>query len=216
MDEHFAITDCALIAIATGEKAHNLRELRDGLLRTEDPSVTYYHFWGGLLRPYFVDPEYQNQFSGWAYHDLRDRFLAERLAIINPAGYDTIDDLRHEVIDVLEDRMDEDPISQRIEAEHPFFFIRSQIVVFDTATRITNPRAFAETIPQLSIGSLFYHFIDARRRTKSGRDDFSEWFAAKGDRYADLIAAINAVDPYFNSLIELRDQLSGLFRAHLV
>ena len=211
----FAVTDCALIAIATGEKAHNLRELHDRLTRSRGDDILYYHFWGGLLRPHFVDPEYQNDFAGWAYHELHDRSLAERLAIINPASFDDMQELRQAVIDVIETRMDEDPMSPRIEAEQPFFFMRSQIVVFDTAVRIDDPEAMADITSQLTSGSLFYHFIDARRRSAMRKDDFSEWLSAKGPAYAPLVEALTVVDPYFNSLLELRDQLAAIFEAHL-
>ncbi|HSO19373.1 MAG TPA: DUF5752 family protein [Desulfosarcina sp.] len=136
----FGITDCALIALATGESAHNLRELNDRLTRFRDPGVIYYHFWGGLLRPHFVDPEYQNHFAGWAYHDLHDRHLAERLAIVNPADFDSVYELRLAVIDVLEARMDEDTMSQFVEAEHPFFFMRSQISdIIDQLRQLARP-----------------------------------------------------------------------------
>ncbi|MBN2762670.1 MAG: hypothetical protein JXR41_06240, partial [Bacteroidales bacterium] len=63
--------DCALIAIATGEKAQNLRELGDKL-RHIHPGCIHYHFWGNLLRPQFDDPEYQNDFAVWASHSLHD------------------------------------------------------------------------------------------------------------------------------------------------
>lgn len=46
MPEPFAVKDCALIAIGTGERAQNLRELRDRLLTTH-PACIYHHFWGG-------------------------------------------------------------------------------------------------------------------------------------------------------------------------
>lgn len=211
----FAVTDCALIAIATGEKAHNLRELHDRLVRSRADDTIYYHFWGGLLRPHFVDPEYQNDFAGWAYHELHDRSLAERLAILNPADFEDMHALRQAVIDVVESRMDEDPMSPRIEAEQPFFFMRSQIVVFDTSLRIDEPDALADIAGQLTSGTLFYHFIDARRRSAIGKDDFSEWLSAKGPAYTELVEALAVVDPYFNSLLELRDQLAGIFAAHL-
>jgi hypothetical protein len=215
MLEPFAVTDCALIAIATGEKAQNIREMHDRLLRTYDDGVIYYHFWGGLLRPHFVDPEYQNHFAGWAYHDLHDRRLAEKLSIINPAHYTSIEDLRQKVIEVFEERMDEDDSASRVEAEHPFFFMRSQIVIFDTHVRIPIPEKFTALIPDLSLGSLFYHFIDSRRRSHSDADDFSEWLKCCGNQYHNLADEISAIDPYFNSLIELREHLVAIFSSHL-
>lgn len=211
----FAIMDCALIAIATGEKANNLRELLDRLRRVADPGVTYFHFWGGMLRPHFVDPEYQNDFSAWAYHDLHDRRLAERLSILNPTDFESIDDLRGRIIDVVEERMDEEDFDPRIDAENPFFFTRSQIVVFDTRERIENPENLVSFVPKMALGSLFYHLIDSRRRTESRRNDFTKYLWAWGDRYAECADAIDAIDPYFNSLLELRGELEGVLLKHL-
>jgi hypothetical protein len=76
----FAITDCALIAFATGEKAQNIREMHHRLMRTNDDGFIYYHFRRGLMRPHFIDTEYQNHFVGWAYHERHDRRLAEKLS----------------------------------------------------------------------------------------------------------------------------------------
>ena len=65
MADPFAVKDCALIAISTGTHAQNLRELRDRL-ETVHPGCIYYHFWGGLLRPQFDEPEYRRPGSGAA------------------------------------------------------------------------------------------------------------------------------------------------------
>ncbi len=213
--EPFALTDCTLISIAIGEMAQNLRELRDRLARLDDPAVTYFHFWGGLLRPHFVDPEYQNDFAAWAYHDLHERRLAERLAIINPSEFDTIDDLRLKVIDVIEERMDEQDFEPRVDAESPFFFMRFQIVIFDTQQRIQSPEQLRNILPTIPLGSLFYHFIDSRRRTQSWLNDFSEWMGAWGPEYAKLAEEVAGVDPYFNSLVELRDHLHAILQSNL-
>jgi hypothetical protein len=211
----FAVMDCALIAIASGETAHNLRELLDRLHRMEDPAVTYFHFWGGLLRPHFVDPEYQNDFAAWAYHDLHDRLLAERLSILNPIEFESIDNLRLRIIDLVEERMDAEDFDPHNEAENPFFFMRSQIVIFDTRKRIQTPEQLDKIFPKISLGSLFYHLIDARRRTESGRDDFTEWLWGWGERYADCAATIAAIDPYFNSLLELRSEIKKVLEKYL-
>jgi len=213
MAEPFAVLDCALISVATGENAHTLRELRDRLMNTDDPGIMYYHFWDAMLRPRFVDPEFQNDFSAWAWHDLHDRRLAERLAIVNPADFHYMDDLRHKVIDVIEDRMEEPDFNPLIHVEYPFFLMRSQIVVFDTGIRIEHPEEMPQRIEKMSAGSIFYHFIDSRRRTESGENDFSEWLRGINSQYTDLTDKIAAIDPYFNSLTELRNQLATILKA---
>lgn len=209
MDESFAITDCALVAIATGENAHNLRELLDRLIRIDNPDLMYFHFWGGLLRPHFQDPEYPNDFGAWAYHSLHDRRLAERLSIINPTTSATLGDVRGRVIEVVEDRMEDPDFDVRKVAEYPFFFMRSHIVVFDTRIRMNHPRELKAITPSMPLGSVFYHLIDARRRTGSGLNDFSEWLKGWGEPYTELADKVAAIDPYFTNLMELRSELGS-------
>ena len=80
------IKDCDLVAIATGVRAQNLKELRNNLL-TCPPGCVYYHFWGGLIRPRFVDPEYNNDFAAWASHGIHDKKLAETLGVVDPTDF---------------------------------------------------------------------------------------------------------------------------------
>jgi hypothetical protein len=211
MVEPFAITDCAITSISTGEKAHNLRDMRDRLHRLTEPGTMYYHFWDGLLRPHFIDPEYRNDFAGWSYHELRDRILAERLSIVNPTNYNRMDDLRVKIIDIIEERMDEPDFIRWGDARHPFFFARSQMVLFDTDIRIETPEKLFEIIPKLSPSSIFYHFVDSRRRTAGRENDFSEWLWKFGEPYKTFADDIAAIDPYFNSLSELRNSLVDVF-----
>lgn len=215
MVEPFAITDCALIVVATGEKAHNLRELHDRLTRMDDPGMMYFHFWDCLLRPDFVDPEYYNDFSSWSYRNLHDQRLAERLSLLNPGNFRTMNALRQQVIQIIEDRMDESDFDVRIDADHAFYFQRSQIVVFDTRQRVMTPEQMSDMVPKMAPGSIFYHFIDARRRTASGCNDFVEWLKPWGERYVALARHIEMIDPYFNTLLEMRAQLASVFDRHI-
>ena len=208
--EPFAVKDCALSAIATGRRAQNLRELREALL-TVHPGCIYYHFWGCLLRPHFDDPEYNNDFASWVRHMLHDARLAERLGIIDPAEFGDIEALRQEVIDVIEEWLDETEFLSWAPRDHQFQFIHGQTVVFDTHRRFEHPRDLAAAIPTLSVGSIYYHVIDARRREPQGSDDFRAWLGLFGEQYADLIQQLADLDPYFVMLTELRDQLSRIF-----
>jgi hypothetical protein len=70
----------------------------------------------------------------------------------------------------------------------------------------------AEQIALMSRGSIFYHFIDARRRTDTGRSDFVEWLAAFDDALCtELIRGISAIDPWFTTLTALRQELAAAF-----
>jgi hypothetical protein len=211
MPEPFAVHGCALLAIATGRRAQTLRELRDHVAAV-DPACIYYHFWGDLLRPSFDEPEFANDFASWARHGLHDHRLAERLGVIDPTDFPDLEALRQEVVDVIEERLDEGELVPWSKADQQFHFLRSQIVIFDLKTRIRKPSRLADIVPRMSAGSIFYHFIDARRRTDFNLDDFRAWLWGFGDAYKPLIDEIGTLDPYFSSIAQLRADLSGLFR----
>jgi hypothetical protein len=206
----FFVRDCALIALATGLKAQNLKELRDQLQRVDSSSL-YYHFWGGLLHAGFEEREYGNDFAEWVRHSLHDAVLAERLGVIDPSDFDTLELMRLSLIDSIEERLDETEVRTWAPVDRQYQFIRSQIVVFNTDCLAQTPEELAATIPKLSASSVFYHFIDARQRLPDGGDDFRAWLSAWGERYADLQMQLAAIDPYFTTLSELRDQVARAF-----
>lgn len=207
----FSVKDCALLAVATGKRAENLRELRDILIGIHPGSI-YHHFWGGLLRPTFDDPQFNNDFASWCHYALHDEILAERLAMIDPTDYEDLESLRRELVEVIEDRLDEIERPEWAKQDQQFHFMRSQIVVFDTHRSIVDPRDLADATQKMSVGSVFYHFIDARRRTPLGMDDFRAWLQSFGETYTDLCAILATVDPYFLNLNELRQQLVTVFK----
>lgn len=212
--DDFSVNDCALITLSTGVNAMNLRELREGLLTVEDTSI-YHHIWGRLMQPQFTEPEYNNDFASWAHRALHDKALAERLSAIDPTGLESIDLLREEIVDIVEMRLDESELVPWTRADNKFCFIRSQIVVFDTGIRVRQPEDFVELLPNLTTGSIFYHFIDARRRTEEKMDDFYSWLLGYKDQYIDLLEDLKTVDPYFSSLRELQGIVSDMFEQHL-
>lgn len=206
----FFIKDCALIAIATGKRAQNLRELREHLRQIELGSI-YYHFWGGLLRPRFDDAEYHNDFAIWVARSLHNKSLAERLGVIDPVEFKTIDELRNELIEIIDESLDETEFPQWTKRDDQFEFIRSQIVVFDTAISVSRPEGLLDIIPSFSAGSIFYHFIDARHRNENTLDDFQNWLLGFGDDYTLLCQEIREKSSYFSPLRELKNDLTEVF-----
>ena len=210
----FVVKDCALAVVATSRRAQTLRELRD-IIRDIHAGCVYHHFWGTLLRPQFSEREYNNDFATWCYHSLHDNVVAERLAVIDPAEFADLEELRQELIEVIDERLDETEQPLFARADQQFNFSRSITVVFDTHRRLKHPAELMAVLPTLSVGSIFYHFVDARRREPVGIDDFRAWLIGLGAEYNDLNDALAEVDPYFESLFVLRERLSRVFAAHL-
>jgi hypothetical protein len=209
----FFVKDCALVALATGRKARVLQEFRSQLADVDTASI-YHHFWGGLLQPRFEEREYNNDFAAWVRHGIHDAVLAERLAALDPNRFEDLDALRREILEQIDTRLDETEHLFWTRAVQPFDFIRSQIVVFDTDKRLHHPAELAEIIHDLSTSSVFYHFVDARRRTDDRHDDFSDWLVGWPEEYESLRRRLAGIDPYFGSLSELREELATAFSAH--
>jgi hypothetical protein len=207
--EPFALLYCAAVTLALGRSAQTLRELRDHIAEVPPQSLAH-HFFETLLRPDFDDPEYRNDFALWAHRQLRDRVLAERLAVIDPLQFAALDDLRQHLLEVIEDRLAETSSVLQVTPGLEFNFLRSQLVVLDTGLRAATPEALAELVPGLTQGNLYVHFVEARR-TPPGLDDFSRWIEAWGAPYDNLCRQLRAIDFHQWSLSDMRARLVECF-----
>ena len=199
--------------MATEHRAQNLREFKYGITKVHPDSI-YHHFWGRLLQPSFDEPEYSNDFASWVRHGLRERALAERLSVIDPTEFPDIENLREEIIETIESRLDEGEYVSWSLAENQFYFLRSKLIILDSGITVQTPEQLGRALRKIPIGSVFYHLIDARRRTGSGSDDFTEWLRGIGDKYGNLIQKIDAIDPFFSCLETIRQKLIAIFKEY--
>ena len=202
-----------MVGIATGDRASSLLELRDKIA-TIDEGCIYYHFWGGRMMPQFVHSQHHNDFASWVFHRLHDNILAEKLSVIDPIEFPSLEALRQEVLETIEKRLEDYEVHLWTKKEDQFRFIRYTIVIFESTLTISRPEDLPKVLPMLPPNSIFYHFIDARARTPERTDDFSVWLKIFGNQYDSLIEDIQAIDPYFLSLTQLRDELGNLFQQY--
>jgi len=204
----FEVKDCALITLALGRTAQTLRELRDRVAEVPLGSLRH-HMLESKLRPSFDDPELPNDFALWALDALRDLELAERLSAIDAALLAEGETLRQRLLDVLEDRLAEEPRLDAARPGHEFHFLRSQLVVYPTDQAAGDPRALAELLPRFSLGGVYLHFVESRLRPPRGEDDFSTWLDDWGETGQALRERLATVDPMFGSLRELRSRIAA-------
>jgi hypothetical protein len=203
----FAIKDCALIPRMVGiGRAMNLRELQERIQVAPVESL-FHHFCETVIRPTFDDPEFRNDLAVWASHSLRDRVLAERLGIINPYALNDFEELRWIVQDILEERLAELPHIPWAPRGDEFRFMQAVTVVFDTGKKLEQPADLVRELPHMSLGSVYYHFVEARRRTESKTDDFRAWLADFNEHTKKLCEALKSIDFYFLALPELKQAL---------
>ena len=203
----FTIKDCALISRMAGvDTALNLRELRERLLQSPVECL-FHHFCETVIRPTFDDPEFRNDFAVWAARDLRDRVLAERLGIINPYLLSNLEELRQLVVEIIDDHLAELSYIPSVQLGEDFRFMRAVTVVFDTGLTLEKPSDLILALPDMSLSSIYFHYVEARRRTPNRSDDFSVWLDDFGAETRPLIKALRAVDFYYMSLPQLKYQL---------
>jgi hypothetical protein len=203
----FIVRDCTLLTRMSGVKeAANLRELRERIAACGE-NVLYHHFCETLLRPSFDSPDYHNDFAVWTKLNLDDRVLGERLGILDPYSNGSLEDLRGTMLDIIDARLSELPINPSVSKGNEFYFLEATTVVFETGDTIEEPSQLPAKIAGMTNGSIFYHFIEARRRTPGCSDDFTEWltlFGDVGDCYTKLLCS---VDFSFLTLAEMRKLL---------
>jgi hypothetical protein len=205
----FKIRDCALITRMAGlDSALSIRELRERIAICPIECL-YHHYCETVIRPSFDNPEFRNDFSIWCTHSLGDRKLAERLGIINPYSFNSLEDVRSRVIEVIDERLSELYYIPSAAFGEEFQFMRAATVIFDTGKEILAPEELIKHIPLMSDSSLYYHFVEAHRRTPGKTDDFTVHLLDFDHKYEELIEAFARIDFYFLNLQELRRALKN-------
>lgn len=203
----FEIKDCTLISRMAGiDTALNLRELRERV-KVCPVECLFHHFCETVIRPAFDDPEYRNDFAIWASRDLRDRVLAERLGVINPYTLSDFEELRATVIEIIDDRLAELPNIPWVPKGQDFRFMQAVTVVFDTRHKLHAPADLRRKLPHMSLSSIYYHFVESRRRTENGMDDFTAWLTGFGSETKRVVNALSRLDFYFLTLPTLKRDL---------
>ena len=212
--EAFALFDCNLARCATGKTCSNLRDLLEAV-RTVSDAALEHHMMRCALDDHFELYEFPNDLARWCWDALGDDVLAEELGLIDPYQLASIALLRDTLVNTIEERLWN---SERVPAcrqGRELHVIESRLVAYDTGDRLTTPAALAESLPRMSLRSLFYHVHEARRRTGDRTDDFSDWLEQYGAD-APLVAKLRAVDFYFLNLSQLRIEFIDIFRERLV
>jgi len=203
----FEVKDCAIITRMGGVgTAINLREMKERVSACSLDCL-YYHFCETLIRPTFDDPEFRNDFALWAAYKLRDRALAERLGILNPYAFNDLEELRNRVIEIMEEHLSSLYYIPSVPKGDEFIFMRAATVVFDTGIVLNRPSDLLEKLPLMSRSTIYYHFIEARRRTQDRVDDFTFWMKFHPENDKGIIDALARVDFYFLNLNELKTVL---------
>jgi hypothetical protein len=199
----FAFKQCVSIQKSTGKRASDLRELRDGVASVSAESI-FHHTYQYFLKEHIH--EYTNDFAHWAGEGLEERALAEHLSNIDPYDFRTIDDLRSEILRVIDDYLERFPEPRKAMEGDEFYFNETITFTFPTGIRARNLAEFLMGIRYVDTGSIYYHYYEARIRLRGGVDDFSSWIDA-GLKKPELAERIRSIDPFMHDVEGIREHI---------
>ncbi|MDH5201688.1 MAG: DUF5752 family protein [Nitrospirota bacterium] len=202
--EPFEFKQCISILKSTGKKAKNLRELRDVIEVVSDECI-FHHTYQYFIKGHVL--EYTNDFAHWAGESLEERALSEHLSNIDPYDFKEINDLRNQLLAVIDVYLKSFPEPREAMPGDEFCFNETMTLIFPVGIRAKNLAEFLTAIKYVETGSVYYHFYEARIRLGGGIDDFSRWIEdAFGKR--ELAERIRAIDPFMHNLEGIREHIT--------
>jgi Family of unknown function (DUF5752) len=203
----FVFVGCVAINEDLDRQALDEREL---MLRLEEAPLdsVFYHMHGHFLRHRIMTP-YANDFATWAALQVRDHVLAERLAIVNPFEFGTLEALREELVSVVDDHLSRLSSIPRVEAGEPFYFMQSHIVQVPLGIEADTLAVFRDCLAEVDGSAIYFHMVEARGRLGHPTGDFAEWIR-KCLGMEELAAQVARVDTYLSGVERVRARLLGL------
>jgi uncharacterized protein DUF5752 len=209
----FVFTGCVEVRQALQRTAADERELMDRLEEVPAGSI-FYHTHGYFLRHRPITTAYGNDFAAWVAVQVRDQALSERLAVINPFEFASIEGLREELISVVYDHLRPLRTVPRVETGEPFHFQLSYIVEVELGQPTTTLAEFRDGLATVDASAIYFHMVEARARLGRRSGDFAEWIRGSLGLTA-LAERIERVDTYMTSLERVRARVLALVDAAL-
>lgn len=204
----FTFIGCSELQESLGQQADDEKELAEMLEDVPLDSV-HFHTHSYFLRHRFIERVYPNDFAQWVVTQVGDHILGEKLAVVDPFDYPNLEDLREEIISIIDDHLSRTPIVPRVVFGRPFYFHRSRILEVPMGVEARTLSEFRRAVSEIDVSAIYFHMFEAHFRLRREESDFSAWIRT-GLGLPDLADRILAINPYLGSLERLR---SGLLTA---
>ena len=204
----FVFTGCVEVRQALQRTAIDERELMDRLEEVPAGSI-FYHTHGYFLRHRPITTAYGNDFAAWVAVQVRDQALSERLAVVNPFEFASLEALREEFVTVVHDHLRRLRAVPRVESGEAFHFQQSYIVEVGLGQPATTLAEFRDGLAAVDASAIYFHMVEARTRLGRRSGDFAEWIRISLGR-AELADRIERIDTYMTSLERVRARVLTL------
>ncbi|OLC29063.1 MAG: hypothetical protein AUH31_07695 [Armatimonadetes bacterium 13_1_40CM_64_14] len=198
----FEFVECLELREMLGRTAWDERELLAGIEDVPAGSIAY-HTRSYFLRSRYLAAPYPNDFATWAAIQIRDRVLGERLTVVDPFDFSDIEQLRAELVTIIDHHLTTVQTVPRADYGEPFHFMRSVLIEVPTGISVTTLRAFRDGLERVDTSAIYYHFYESHRRPEA---DPLAWLQTELGR-DDVVTQMRRLNPYVTSLAGMRAQL---------
>lgn len=198
----FEFVTCVELREMLGRMAWDERELLVGIEEVPADAI-FYHTHSAFLRSRYLAAPYPNDFATWAAIQVRDRVLGERLAVVDPFDYPDIEQLRGELVTIIDDHLSDLQMVPRIVYGEPFYFMRSALIEVPTGITAQTLREFRDALERVDHSAIYYHFFEPRARRDPRAP--AEWLLELGE--PTLAEQVRRLNPYISTLDRLRAQV---------
>ena len=207
----FSFTSVVQLPEMLGRRARDEQELLE-LLEDVPIDTIYHHTAARFLRFEVVDAMFPNDFAMWAAREVRDQVLGERLGVIDPFDFPSLEALRLELVSTIDDHLSRIGVIPRVIHGEPFYFMRSRLIEIPAGQVAVDLDSFEEALSQVDASAIYYHTVEARLRKGVTEGDFARWL---GDQLQmkELATRIGRLSPFSSSLEAMRRHLVAAVRA---
>lgn len=207
-DSVFRFLGCSEIQEILGKQAEDERTLAE-LLEDVPLDSVYFHTHSFFLRHRFIERTYPNDFAEWVGVQVRDHVLAERLSVVDPFEYPSLEALREELVSLIDDHLSGLATVPRAGFGAPFYFNRSRILEVPTGLEARTLQEFRSAISEVDVSVIYFHVFESHLRLQREENDFSAWIR-NGLKLPELADRMRALNPYLGSLERLRSNLLNM------
>jgi hypothetical protein len=183
-----------------GLKARNPVELLDNIKKVPAASI-YYHTHRFIQQHQYLSPEPPNDFALWLKDTLHLECLGEAFLDVDTVSFIELEDLRKELIRILENYISCGEYQTDSPRGQEFDFMSCKIFILPTPYTARDLSEFVEILRRISIHSLYFHMFEAPMRLMRHENDFSAWFKSLGEEK--LAEKTSHLDPYSITLVHL-------------
>jgi hypothetical protein len=203
----FTFAGCVELRQALDIHALDERELMRRVGEVPAGSI-FFHTFGYFLRHRAFTTAYGNDFARWAALEIGDQALAERLAVVDPFAFSTLEALREHLVTILQDHLRGREAERRLEFDRAFHFQQSDVVEVPLGVTAQTLGEFRAGLAIVDESAIYLHTVETRARARHA-EAFSAWLRESLE-LPELAERFERIDPYLTTLERIRGRLLSL------